>query len=176
MEFSSESSSDFKYEQALQKLNQSWKAKEKELQSEKQQKLSNLTQELNRLRAEYNEARKRVSYFEEKNCELQDQIKEVSYDNLRLEEFKMKLMDSLREDETRHKRLSMKSVEEQGREFFMNAKSRLSYENFSIFSCFVKQLNEKSISKEMALLELKDVFNGNDDLYETFANLLSLAN
>jgi septal ring factor EnvC (AmiA/AmiB activator) len=166
-------SSELKYDQGLKKLAQAWKVKEKELMTEKQAKLSQMTQELARLKLEFQESRKKLAYLEEKNSELQDQIKEVSLENLKLEEFKARLVDSLREDEVRSKRVSSKSAEEQGREFFIQAKSRLTYENFSVFSCFVKQLNEKSISKEMALIELKEVFVENEDLFETFANLLS---
>lgn len=175
MDFSPDASSELKFEQGLKKLTNAWKLKEKELYSEKQQRLALLSQELIKLKTNSAESRKRLSFLEEQNSELHEKIRNIQVENAKLEDFKNHLMESLREDEIKQKRSSEKSVEMQGREFFLQAKSRLSYENFSVFSCYVKQLNDKSISKEMALVEVKEIFGDeNADLYSTFASLLSM--
>lgn len=175
MDFNPESSSDIKFEQGIKKLRNAWKIKEKELCSSKQERLSSLAQELSMLKSSYSDARKRQNYLEEQNFDLQEKIKSVQIENVKLEDFKNQLIDSLREDERKQKKNTEKSVEVQGREFFGQAKARLSYENFSIFSLYVKQLNEKSISKELALIEVKEIFGTeNADLFSTFANLLSM--
>ena len=175
MDFSPESSSDIKFDQGIKKLRNAWKVKEKELGSNKQERLSSLTQELSVLKSTYSDARKRLSYLEEQNIDLQERTRSVQVENAKLEDFKNQLIESLREDEKKQKKGSGKSVEVQGREFFGKAKARLSYESFSIFSLYVKQLNEKSISKELALIEIKEIFGTeNADLFSTFANLLSM--
>lgn len=169
-------SSELKFDAALKKLTQAWKAKEKEQLTQKSLKLQALTQELLKLKSVQQEAKKRLGYLEEKKFQLTEQIKEVFIENCKLENLKSKLAESLQEEEIRSKSFSpkMKSVEDQGREFFSQAKARLSFENFSLFSSYVKQLNERTISKDEALEDIREIFQSeNSDLFETFQLLLS---
>lgn len=172
-----DTSSELTFDGAIKKLSQAWKTKEKELLSDKSQKLTSLTQELNKSRIEFNESKKKLQSLEEKNAELQSALKELYIENTRLEDFRSKLLETLEEDsEPRRKIFSPKvrNVEEQGREFFSYAKARLSYESFTLFSSYVKQLNEKSISKEQALEEVREVFGPeNEELYEMFEILMN---
>ena len=47
-----------------------------------------------------------------------------------------------------------------GKKFFAEARSRLSYEKFTKFLSYVKRINEKSISKDRAMVEVSEIFGG----------------
>ena len=61
-----------------------------------------------------------------------------------------------------------------GKKFFSATRKRLSYEAFSDFLSYIKRVNNKEITREQALEEVRPVFGPeNDDLYEDFVVLLT---
>lgn len=61
-----------------------------------------------------------------------------------------------------------------GKEFFRQARSRLSYEQFSAFLANVKELNAQKQSREETLRKAEDIFGtDNKDLYLLFQGLLN---
>jgi DNA repair exonuclease SbcCD ATPase subunit len=169
-------SAEIRFEIGLKKLAQAWKLKEKELESYKSLKLNTLVKEHSHLKQLHSDLKKKIITLEEKKSEIQERIKEVYLENIKLESFKNKVLDSLKEEDyaTKSYKPELKSIEEEGRQFFLQAKSRLSYENFTAFSAYVKQLNEDKITKDQVVYEIKDLFDiENNDLYEAFVSLLN---
>ncbi|KAL3503737.1 hypothetical protein ACH5RR_038186 [Cinchona calisaya] len=61
-----------------------------------------------------------------------------------------------------------------GKEFFRQARSRLSYEQFSAFLANIKELNAQKQSREETLRKVKQIFGmDNKDLYLSFQGLLN---
>lgn len=61
-----------------------------------------------------------------------------------------------------------------GKEFFRQARSRLSYEQFSAFLANIKELNAQKQSREETLRKAEEIFGtDNKDLYASFQGLLS---
>ncbi|KAG9141061.1 hypothetical protein Leryth_012642 [Lithospermum erythrorhizon] len=61
-----------------------------------------------------------------------------------------------------------------GKEFFRQARSRLSYEQFSAFLANIKELNAQKQTREETLRKAEEIFgNNNKDLYLSFQSLLS---
>ncbi|KAK9275603.1 hypothetical protein L1049_022870 [Liquidambar formosana] len=61
-----------------------------------------------------------------------------------------------------------------GKEFFRQARSRLSYEQFSAFLANIKELNAQKQSREETLRKAEDIFGtDNKDLYLSFQGLLN---
>ncbi|XP_057461718.1 uncharacterized protein At4g15545-like isoform X2 [Actinidia eriantha] len=61
-----------------------------------------------------------------------------------------------------------------GKEFFRQARSRLSYEQFSAFLANIKELNDQKQSREETLRKAEDTFGlDNRDLYLSFQGLLN---
>lgn len=61
-----------------------------------------------------------------------------------------------------------------GKRFFAATRKRLSYEAFSEFLGYIKKVNNKDITREQALEEVRPVFGPeNGDLYEDFVVLLT---
>lgn len=61
-----------------------------------------------------------------------------------------------------------------GKEFFRQARSRLSYEQFSAFLANIKELNAQSQSREETLRKAEEIFGSdNKDLYLSFQGLLN---
>ncbi|CAO2826049.1 unnamed protein product [Amaranthus hypochondriacus] len=61
-----------------------------------------------------------------------------------------------------------------GKEFFRQARSRLSYEQFSAFLANIKQLNDHKQSREETLRKAEEILgNENKDLYLSFQGLLN---
>mmetsp|Transcript_14211 Transcript_14211/g.14284 ORF Transcript_14211/g.14284 Transcript_14211/m.14284 type:complete len:147 (+) Transcript_14211:169-609(+) len=61
-----------------------------------------------------------------------------------------------------------------GKKFFSDARARLSYEVFTRFLSCVKMLNDKIVTKENALAEVREIFGDeNADLYREFSFLIS---
>ncbi|KAM7252047.1 hypothetical protein ACFE04_023930 [Oxalis oulophora] len=61
-----------------------------------------------------------------------------------------------------------------GKEFFRQARSRLSYEQFSAFLANIKELNAQKQSREETLRKAEEIFGlDNKDLYVSFQGLLS---
>ncbi|KFK35539.1 hypothetical protein AALP_AA4G003700 [Arabis alpina] len=61
-----------------------------------------------------------------------------------------------------------------GKEFFRQARSRLSYEQFSAFLANIKELNARKQSREETLRKAEEIFGtNNSDLYISFKGLLT---
>ncbi|KAL0696390.1 hypothetical protein Bca4012_063570 [Brassica carinata] len=61
-----------------------------------------------------------------------------------------------------------------GKEFFRQARSRLSYEQFSAFLANIKELNARKQSREETLQKAEEIFGTeNNDLYISFKGLLT---
>lgn len=61
-----------------------------------------------------------------------------------------------------------------GKEFFRQARSRLSYEQFSAFLANIKELNAQKQSREETLIKTEEIFGTeNKDLYISFQGLLN---
>ncbi|XP_026417534.1 uncharacterized protein At4g15545 isoform X1 [Papaver somniferum] len=64
-----------------------------------------------------------------------------------------------------------------GKEFFRQARSRLSYEQFSAFLANIKELNSQNQSREETLRKAEEIFGtDNKDLYLSFQGLLNRNN
>lgn len=69
---------------------------------------------------------------------------------------------------------SARTARVDGKEFFRQARNRLSYEQFSAFLTNIKELNAHKQTKEETLRKASDIFGpGNEDLYCAFDGLLS---
>jgi len=61
-----------------------------------------------------------------------------------------------------------------GKQFFRNARARLSYESFNLFLANIKRLNNHAQSRDETLEESRRIFgNEHRDLYEEFVQLLN---
>ncbi|XP_073134910.1 uncharacterized protein At4g15545-like [Henckelia pumila] len=70
--------------------------------------------------------------------------------------------------------LSARTPRIDGKEFFRQARSRLSLEQFSAFLTNIKELNAQRQSREETLRKAEDIFGrDNEDLYVSFQGLLS---
>eukprot|EP00250_Pteridium_aquilinum_P017679 c23735_g2_i1 orf=136-1221(+) len=68
----------------------------------------------------------------------------------------------------------VKTARVDGKEFFRQARNRLSYEQFSAFLANIKELNAHHQTREETLKKASDIFGPeNGDLYEAFDGLLS---
>lgn len=68
---------------------------------------------------------------------------------------------------------SARTARVDGKEFFRQARNRLSYEQFSAFLTNIKQLNAHIQTKEETLRKANEIFGpGNEDLYRSFDGLL----
>ncbi|MCO5612474.1 hypothetical protein L7F22_066742 [Adiantum nelumboides] len=68
---------------------------------------------------------------------------------------------------------SARATRVDGKEFFRQARNRLSYEQFSAFLANIKQLNAHLQTKEETLRKANEIFGpGNEDLYRSFDGLL----
>lgn len=69
---------------------------------------------------------------------------------------------------------SARSTRLDGKEFFRQARSRLSYEQFSSFLANIKELNAHRQTREETLGKAEDIFGPeNRDLYSAFEGILS---
>ncbi|KAL8162100.1 hypothetical protein V2J09_013589 [Rumex salicifolius] len=74
----------------------------------------------------------------------------------------------------RARQLSGRPPKLDGKEFFRQARSRLSYEQFSAFLANIKDLNAQKQSREETLKKAEDIFGAeNKDLYLSFQGLIS---
>lgn len=165
-----------KFEIAMKRISQCWKTREKEINLARAAKLEHLAQELIKLREEHNDCKRQVTLLYQDNSDLNTKIEELHIENSKLEHFKSKLLESFKEAEEIPKKVQsprFSNIETQGREFFIQAKARLSYEVFNAFSSYVRELNEKTIEKSEALYEIRELFEEeNADLFEAFSSLL----
>jgi len=76
-----------------------------------------------------------------------------------------------------HARPSPRSPPEtrlEGKDFFKQARARLSYEQFALFLDNIKQLNAGTKTREVTLERARSIFGAdNPDLYASFESLLS---
>lgn len=64
--------------------------------------------------------------------------------------------------------------EEEGKEFFRQAKNKLSFKQFTHLTNIIKKLNNRQQSKQETLMEAKKLFGPeHEDLYEAFSKLLN---
>ena len=62
----------------------------------------------------------------------------------------------------------------EGRDFFRQARLRLSYEQFNQFLPNIKRLNDRAQTRDDTLRRAQEIFGPeNSDLYGAFTNLLS---
>jgi hypothetical protein len=74
--------------------------KKKELEYEKNAKLSSLTQELNELKSLLDGSKSQILMLEDRKLQLQHKIEELNAKNVKLEDFKRKMIESLETEET----------------------------------------------------------------------------
>ena len=61
-----------------------------------------------------------------------------------------------------------------GKDFFRQARLRLTYEQFNMFLSNIKRLNDHAQTREDTLMRAQDIFGAdNDDLFQAFKSLLS---
>ena len=61
-----------------------------------------------------------------------------------------------------------------GKDFFRQARLRLTYEQFNQFLTNIKRLNDHAQTREATLMRAQDIFGAdNDDLFQSFKSLLS---
>ncbi|KAJ4918026.1 hypothetical protein Rs2_03576 [Raphanus sativus] len=73
-----------------------------------------------------------------------------------------------------HSSTSARHARIDGKEFFRQARSRLSYEQFSAFLANIKELNARKQSREETLRKAEEIFGTeNNDLYISFKGLLT---
>ena len=61
-----------------------------------------------------------------------------------------------------------------GKDFFRQARLRLTYEQFNMFLSNIKRLNDHAQTREDTLMRAQDIFGAdNDDLFQSFKSLLS---
>ncbi|EFH66429.1 hypothetical protein ARALYDRAFT_471850 [Arabidopsis lyrata subsp. lyrata] len=74
----------------------------------------------------------------------------------------------------RNRTLPARTPRMDGKEFFRQARSRLSYEQFSSFLANIKELNAQKQTREETLRKADEIFGGdNKDLYLSFQGLLN---
>ncbi|XP_010476762.1 PREDICTED: uncharacterized protein At4g15545 [Camelina sativa] len=74
----------------------------------------------------------------------------------------------------RHRTLPARTPRMDGKEFFRQARSRLSYEQFSSFLANIKELNAQKQTREETLRKADEIFGeDNKDLYLSFQGLLN---
>lgn len=180
-----------KKEHAIRLLNESWKDREIEVLEFQNNQIRALEREVTKLRKDLEQAKDTISVLENEKSGLEGTVRHMGSENSKLLHIKASLIDTLKEVDQEipdlrfdatpnsgiHKRLEGDTPPNKyvdGKRFFAEARSRLSFEMFSKFLSYVKRINEKSITKERAIAEVRDIFGGqNDDLYQDFTNLLA---
>lgn len=158
------------------------------VQSEREQELFSLNLEINKLTKELESTLQNVHEVEEDSSRLKSRMQQLLTENSRLDQFKTNLLISIRDHEEKSSfelgsslspspimmNYSPRDKLNDGKKFFTDSKSRLSYENFSRLLAYVKQFNDKFIERDQLLNEVSVVFGReNRDLYEDFSILLS---
>ena len=162
-------------------LNEAWELLELESSQATSKEMIKIEEEISRLKNEISSFNLEIENLEEENRILEDSFNQVTMQNHKLRSFKETLKNSLYSNSDTPT-LQLKSTSPSvfqterpidGKNFFKEARLRLSYENFSVFLGYVKKLNDKQITRERALLELKDIFGDeHEDLFEDFSALI----
>ena len=177
-----------KKEKAFRYFNDAWREREREMHSMHSAKARSLERHIAALRQDLRQAHNRISDLELSKEQLERQAHQMQTQHRHFEHLRSTLLETLGERDLDGYRFSFKTGspvswntgqsspvrrEVSGKQFFAEAKARLSFENFSRFLAYVKQLNDKSIPKQQAIREVKAVFGQETDLYSDFVYLLS---
>lgn len=158
---------------------EAWELKDSEFSESTDREITKTESEIFKLKKEIASAESRISVLEKENENLVQTFSSLVSQNQKLKNFKESLKKSLYSSENisripaKFSVFSPNSDSVDGKNFFKDARSRLSYETFAVFLNYVKRLNDKTITKEKALVELEAVFGPeNSDLHEDFSSLL----
>lgn len=152
--------------------------KESEVCNSTDREISKVESEIIKLKKELAASESKILILEKENENLTQTLQIHQSKNSKLRSFKENLKKSLSSESisripSKFSVFSPKSGSIDGKNFFKDARTRLSYESFALFLGYVKKLNDKAITKERALAELQIVFGEeNSDLHEDFSNLL----
>ncbi|CAG9311716.1 unnamed protein product [Blepharisma stoltei] len=183
-------STEAKKDAALHLFLEAWKEREEEQHSLKEQEAFTLNLEISKLTKELENINKNINELVIENAQLKSRYNSAASENKKLEQFKANLLNSIQDQEDRPSLDFTPSVPQSpllnfssltprdrlidGKRFFAESKSRLSYENFSKLLSYVKQFNDKFVGREQLLSEVSTIFGReNRDLYENFSALLS---
>ena len=158
---------------------EAWDLKDSEVSESTDREISKTESELYKLKKELASTESKITVLEKENERLQKTLATHLSQNQKLRSFKENLKKTLNPSESLSRIPSTYTVFSpstesiDGKNFFKEARNRLSYETFAIFLGYVKRLNDKTITKEKALEELQIVFGAeNCDLHEDFSSLL----
>jgi predicted RNase H-like nuclease (RuvC/YqgF family) len=182
----SESNYHIEYRQeAIKLIIDAWDLNQNEIFQDTDREAEKLDFEISKMKEEVNSFTEKIEKLEKENENLEEYLTEILDQNEKLKFFKESLKNSLKSTDSYKTSTPrfIKSINSDsssnlektlnGKNFFKEARIRLSYETFSVFLSYVKKLNDKGISKEKALFELKDIFGEeNADLHESFCCLL----
>lgn len=154
--------------------------KEQEIEESTEKEALKIESEISRLKKETMLNENKILILEEENEKLEVQLFQMQNSISKLKTFKENLKKTLSFPDSYDRNFKKTSVSSpssrssiNGKNFFREARLKLSYEIFSVFLGYVKKLNDKTITKEKALSELKDIFGPeNSELYEDFTCLL----
>jgi hypothetical protein len=166
-------------QEAFKLFIEAWELKEIEISQATERELIKIESELIKIKKDLASNESKILSLEKENENLTQTLAVQQAKNMKLRTFKENLKKSLSSSESfsripvKYSVFSPKSGSVDGKNFFKDARNRLSYETFALFLSYVKKLNDKAISKERALVELQSVFGDeNSDLHEDFTNLL----
>lgn len=168
-------------QEAFKMFIEAWEMKEGEISEATDREIVRIEAEITKVKKDLIGSECRIEALERENDKLELELEQVLGYNQKLKSFKENLKKSLSTTgpiQINYKSSLSSSPNSQrssvnGRDFFREAKLRLSFEAFAVFFGYVKRLNDKLITKERALSDLKDVFGfENADLYEDFSRLL----
>ena len=186
---------DQKY-QGIKLIENAWEHRETLLKREWIQKLDTLKRKIESVKNELEIANKRIEDLEEENSYLGSKVQGLQKDNSKLESIKAKLVNALQDStETADlkedffspasttspksafsEKVSVSQVSNKyvhGKQFFSQARLKLSYEKFNSFLYYIKKLNDKSMSRERVIEEVREIFgNQNWELYRDFITLI----
>ncbi|OMJ79683.1 hypothetical protein SteCoe_20248 [Stentor coeruleus] len=167
-------------QEAFKQLIKAWEMKEQEIEESIENEAFKIESEISRLRKETVLNENKIIILEEENEKFGIQLFQMQNSITKLKTFKENLKKNLSLPDSydgNHKKTLISSPSSHssinGKNFFREARLKLGYEIFSLFLGYIKRLNDKTITKEKALGELKDIFgHENSDLFEDFACLL----
>lgn len=158
---------------------EAWDLKDSEVSESTDREISKTEAEIYKLKKELISTEGKIMVLEKENESLQKTLSTHMSQNQKLKSFKESLKKTLCSSEsisripTKYTVFSPNTGSLDGKNFFKDARNRLSYETFAVFLGYVKRLNDKTISKEKALEELQIVFGvENSDLHDDFSSLL----
>jgi hypothetical protein len=172
---------------AIRLLDEAWRKREEQIAKEKLEYEKRYEDRIRLLEDELNRAKQYITHLEQERAEFIDQIQDLTSANSKLELIRSNIMSTLRDcdssttiasprSSSKSSRLVKTDKQEKiidGKKFFREARSRLSYEVFSRFLASVKRLNEGNVSKDRVISEVEDLLKDEHrDLFEDFVTLL----